>query len=149
MKLKFYQVNVAGPYWKNKEQNVWNIPKGHVENSENLLDCAIREFEEETGLIIPPECYLDMQYLGLTKTSGNKKVVHIFALNYDFVPSEYTIKIQSNMCEIEYPPNSGKMIFIPELEEAKYIEINIAQNYIFKYQQIFLERLKSRCFNIN
>ena len=142
MKLKFYQVNVVGPYWKNKEQNVWNIPKGHIENSENLLDCAIREFEEETGLIIPNVQYLNLLYLGDTKTSGNKKLVHIFALNYDFAPNTYQVNIKSNMCEVEYPPKSGQIISVPELDEAKYININIAYNYIFKYQQIFLDRLK-------
>jgi predicted NUDIX family NTP pyrophosphohydrolase len=102
---------VVGPYWKNKTQNVWNIPKGHVENSENLLDCAIREFEEETGLKIPTELYTELQYLGFTKTSGNKKVVHIFALNYDFSPDSYSVNINSNMCEVEFPPNSRANYF--------------------------------------
>ena len=147
MKLKFYQENAVGPYWKNRTQNVWNIPKGHVENSENLLDCAIREFEEETGLTIPKEKYLDFQYLGFTKTSKNKKIVHIFALQHDYIPieGEYKVPIKSNLCEIEYPPKSGEIVMIPELDEAKYINIQIAYNYIFKYQQIFLDRLKTFC----
>ena len=148
MKLKFYQENAVGPYWKNRTQNVWNIPKGHVENSENLLDCAIREFEEETGLIIPTDKYLNFQYLGFTKTSQNKKIVHIYALEHDFIPieGEYKVQIKSNLCEVEYPPKSGKIILIPELDEAKYININIANAYIFKYQQIFLDRLNCKNF---
>ena len=30
----------------------WGLPKGHMESDENLKNCAIREFYEETGLTI-------------------------------------------------------------------------------------------------
>ena len=30
----------------------WGLPKGHMEYDENLVDCAVREFMEETGLRI-------------------------------------------------------------------------------------------------
>ena len=50
--------------WKNGELQVllgksagtfsrklsWNIPKGHIEEGESEFACAVREFEEETGL---------------------------------------------------------------------------------------------------
>lgn len=28
----------------------WDLPKGHMESGESELDCAFREFEEETGI---------------------------------------------------------------------------------------------------
>ena len=32
--------------------NLWGIPKGTFENGEDSIDCAIREVEEETGIIL-------------------------------------------------------------------------------------------------
>jgi len=32
--------------------NLWGIPKGTFEDGEDSLDCAIREVEEETGIIL-------------------------------------------------------------------------------------------------
>ena len=37
---------------KRKRQNAWAIPGGHLEKDEQLLDCAIRECLEETGVKI-------------------------------------------------------------------------------------------------
>lgn len=132
----------GGPYWVNRNLGVWNIPKGHVETNENLLDAAVREFQEETGLNIPKEHLWNITYIGKTKTSQNKKVVHIFVLNYDFDSSKEQIPIKSTMCTTEFPPKSGMYIQVPELIECKYIEINNSKRLIFPYQKIFVERLE-------
>jgi predicted NUDIX family NTP pyrophosphohydrolase len=41
----------GGPQWKGK--NLWAIPKGGVEEGETYLEAAVREFQEETGYVIP------------------------------------------------------------------------------------------------
>ena len=33
-----------------KHKDRWDLPKGHIEEGETLIECAIREFEEETGI---------------------------------------------------------------------------------------------------
>lgn len=42
-------------------QKFWGLPKGHKENNESLIECAIRETQEETGIILKKEdlirCY--------------------------------------------------------------------------------------------
>lgn len=132
---------MGGPYWENRNSGVWNIPKGHIEANENLLDCALREFKEETNLTIPDSKLIDIQYLGEAKTSQNKKLVHIFVLEHDFNPNEINVPITSNLFQIEFPPKSGIMINAPELSAARYFNINDAYKYIFSYQQIFLDKL--------
>jgi predicted NUDIX family NTP pyrophosphohydrolase len=134
---------MGGPYWANRNSGVWNIPKGHVEPGENLLECALREFQEETSLIIPENKILELTYLGEAKTSGNKKIVHIFALKHDFNPEGTAVEIRSNTCQIEFPPKSGNIIDIPELSEAKYVNLSTAYKLIFSYQKYFLDKLQT------
>ncbi len=45
LNLDFYVKNII-PTWNNPE---WGFPKGRKNTAENDLDCAVREFEEETG----------------------------------------------------------------------------------------------------
>lgn len=40
----------GGPFYGNKDEGAWSIPKGEPESGEDLLVTAQREFEEETGL---------------------------------------------------------------------------------------------------
>lgn len=37
------------------DNDAWGIPKGHMDPGESLVDCAIRETYEETGLVCMPE----------------------------------------------------------------------------------------------
>ena len=48
----------------------WNIPGGHLENGEKLLDCARREVQEEVGLIIEPTNLLGVYTLVKTEIHG-------------------------------------------------------------------------------
>jgi predicted NUDIX family NTP pyrophosphohydrolase len=41
----------GGPYFQNKNEGAWTIPKGEPEPNEDLLVTAQREFEEETAVI--------------------------------------------------------------------------------------------------
>ncbi len=133
----------GGPAWSNRNHGAWNIPKGHVEANENLLSAAIREFTEETNLTLPEEKLSNMTYIGFSKTSGNRKVVHIYAVEHDFTPGENVVPIKSNLCETEYPRGSGIIIQVPELSEARYLAIKTAEELIFPYQKVFIERLKN------
>lgn len=122
----------GGIFWKNK--NLWGIPKGHVEANENILEAAVREFSEETG-ITPGE--RNFIYLGSVKTS-NKKTVHIYAFegNEEF--------LGSNTCKIEYPKNSGNFIIIPEIDKAEFFSLDEAQKIMLPYQLPFLELFKQK-----
>src|SRR5881394_60302 len=48
--IEFLLVHPGGPFWKNKDQGAWTIPKGEIETGEDPLAAAKREFEEELGI---------------------------------------------------------------------------------------------------
>ena len=50
--LEFFLVHPGGPFFKNKDDGHWTIPKGEPNDGEELVDCALREFSEETGFSI-------------------------------------------------------------------------------------------------
>ena len=142
-KLQVLLGKVGGPRWAKKSVGAWNIPKGHIEEGENLLDGAIREFMEETNLNIEIGDIVNKLYLGYSKTSFGK-TVHVFAIEHDYAasPDSYKVEIKSNYCETEWPPNSGNMITVPELSEGYYFKLEVAKRMIFPYQKIFLDRLE-------
>lgn len=47
--VEVFLVHPGGPYWKNKDQGAWSIPKGELVTGEDPLSAARREFTEETG----------------------------------------------------------------------------------------------------
>ena len=134
----------GGPAWAKLNKGAWNIPKGHIEDDENKLETAKREFYEETNLILPEDEIKDIDYLYLGESiTKSRKHVYIYAIQYDFTApyQEDSVIIHSNLCETEWPRKSGNIILVPELSEAKYFNINKAKEYIFSYQRIFLDRL--------
>jgi predicted NUDIX family NTP pyrophosphohydrolase len=49
-KLQVLLAHPGGPLFQNKDDGAWTIPKGEIEPGEDLLECAKREFKEETGV---------------------------------------------------------------------------------------------------
>jgi 8-oxo-dGTP pyrophosphatase MutT (NUDIX family) len=51
-RLEVFLVHPGGPFWANKDVHAWSVAKGEVEQYEDLLAAARREFAEETGLTL-------------------------------------------------------------------------------------------------
>jgi predicted NUDIX family NTP pyrophosphohydrolase len=96
--LRVFLIRPGGPFWKKKDAGAWSIPKGEYEESEDLLEAAKREFEEETGMKADGEFIA----LGQTKQSGGK-VISAWAFEGDCAPAE----LRSNTFSMEWPPKSG------------------------------------------
>ena len=90
--LEVLLVHPGGPYWAKKDNGAWSIPKGIVEENEDALHTAKREFKEETGFGIDG----DFMELGSLRQPGNK-IVTAFALQHELDVS----KIISNTFELE------------------------------------------------
>lgn len=72
-----------------RKQTEYSFPKGHVEEGESLIDCAIRETNEETKrdceILIPEPIYIE-NYI----TPGGEDVIMYYFLAKDIGPSTNT-----------------------------------------------------------
>lgn len=87
----FFVCTPGGPFWEKRE--LWNFPKGHIDNGESRLDAAIREFKEETSIDLCP--FSTYRFLGNIKQNKHK-TVSVFAKKYD---GEDTKNCKSIMCK--------------------------------------------------
>ncbi len=121
----------GGPYWRTKDAGAWSIPKGAVESGD-LLACAKREFNEETGLTASGD------FIPLTPVRQKSgKTVHAFALEHDFDLTGFS----SNEFEMEWPPRSGKRKSFPEVDRIAYFKVATARRKILPAQRPFIEEL--------
>lgn len=136
-RLEVFLVHPGGPFFKNKDEGTWGIPKGMLNADENHFDAAKREFEEETGIGICPNCEEFIQ-LDTVKYRGGKKVkAWAFEGNWD-----ESQPIRSNTFELEYPPKSGKMTTFPEVDKGAFFTIKEAVKKVMPAQYAFLKELQ-------
>ena len=131
-KLEVLLEHPGGPFWANKDEGVWIIPKGEYDN-EDALEAAKREFREELGQSPPRGEY---QELGEVK-AGNK-INKIWAVegNVD------TANVKSNTFELEWPPKSGRTQKFPEVDRAEWFDLATAKRKLRASQLEFLVRLE-------
>ena len=130
--LEVLLVHPGGPFWKKKDAGAWFIPKGELLEGEAKLAGARREFEEETG-IAPHGDFIE---LGFVKQKSGK-VIFAWAFEGDCDPAAMV----SNRCQVEWPPRSGRMIEIPEVDRGGWFSIAEGRERILKSQAPFLDRL--------
>jgi predicted NUDIX family NTP pyrophosphohydrolase len=132
--LEVLLVHPGGPFWAKKDEAAWSIPKGLVEDGEDLETAARREFAEETGHAPAG----DLTPLGEFKQSGGKVVV-AFALETDFDPAT----LVSNTVSLEWPPRSGSTITVPEVDRAEWMTPDRAATRLHKGQQPIVAAFRS------
>ncbi len=128
-------VHPGGPFWANKDEAAWSIPKGICQPGEDVAAAARREFAEEVGSV--PEGPLVP--LGEFRQSSGKLVIAL-ALEADFNPAE----LVSNSFEMVWPPRSGRLQQFPEVDRAEWMGLDLAHQRLHKGQRPIndaLERL--------
>lgn len=131
--IEVFLVHPGGPFWKNKDLGAWSIPKGEIEEGEDPLVAARREFTEETGFPIDGE----FVSLSSVKQAGGK-VVHAWMIETDCDPEA----IVSGRFEMEWPPKSGKLQEFPEIDRAAWFGLGEARRRILAGQVELLDRLE-------
>ncbi|MGE0056852.1 MAG: NUDIX domain-containing protein [Dehalococcoidia bacterium] len=124
----------GGPFWTKKDLGAWSIPKGEIDEGEEPLQTAIREFEEETGFRV------DGMFLPLSEVrQSGGKTVHAWAVEGDIDPATLT----SNTFSLEWPPKSGNVAEFPELDRVEWFSIEEAGRRVLKGQLPLLEELRT------
>jgi len=124
----------GGPYFEKKDAGVWSIPKGLVEEGEELLAVAKREFGEETGHVVGSSTR--PIGLGSIKQRGGK-TVHVWAIEGDLDPAE----AWSNTFSMEWPPRSELYIEVPEIDRVAWYAPDAAREAMNPAQAPLIDRL--------
>ncbi len=135
-------VHPGGPFWRNKDEHAWSIPKGEIDETgpDGAPDPSVveatarREFTEETGHPAPdgPLVALDELRLG-----SSSKRLHCFVAAGDLEPSA----VVSNTFEMEWPPRSGRLEHFPEVDRAGWFDLDEARSRLHKGQAPLVDLL--------
>ena len=128
-------VHPGGPLWARKDDGAWTVPKGEVEQNEDLLAAARREVEEETGAR-PSGTFIPLPPVH----QAGGKVVHVWAVESDFDPAS----LVSNLFEMEWPPRSRRRRSFPEVDRAAWFDLETAARKILPSQTVVLRHLQER-----
>lgn len=126
-------VHPGGPYWRRRDDAAWSIPKGEIEDGEEPLATALREFEEEIGQAPPAGTPVE---LGQVRQAGGK-VVAAWAIEADVDVSQ----VDSVTFELEWPPRSGRVQEFPEVDRAGWFDLETARRKILRAQEPLLDAL--------
>jgi predicted NUDIX family NTP pyrophosphohydrolase len=138
-RLEVFLVHPGGPMWAGREEGAWTVPKGEYVAAEPPLAAARREFNEETGFAAPDPLEERFEDLGEVRQKSGKRV-RAWAFAGDCDPDA----LASNLCEIEWPPRSGRRMTIPEVDRGRWLGLEEARRLIRAEQQPLLERLRER-----
>lgn len=131
--LEVLLIRPGGPYWRGRDEGAWMIPKGGIEEGEDSLACALREFEEELGT----RPHGDPWPLARIRQAGGKWV-EAFALEGELDADA----VDSNHFSVEYPPRSGRFQSFPEVEEAGWFAMAEARSRMLPSQLPLLDALE-------
>src|SRR5438094_3531761 len=133
--LEVLLAHMGGPYWAKKDLGHWTIPKGEVEEGEELVAVARREFAEETGHELPDTPLIELGEI--RQKSG--KLVLAWAARGDLDAATAV----SNTYQLEWPPRSGRVETFPEIDRVEWFELNQARRKLKAAQVPFLDRLQT------
>ena len=133
--VEVFIVHPGGPFWKNKDDGAWSIPKGEHEVEDEPIAAAFREFQEEVGTP-PPVSADDLIELGAIKQRSGK-LLAVWAAPGDVDADD----IKSNTFELEWPPKSGRTQEFPEVDRAGWFTLAGARQKLLPGHVEFLDRL--------
>lgn len=128
-------IKPGGPFWRHKDVGAWMIPKGRVEPGEEPAEAALREFEEETGTRLTSVPFA----LAKVRQAGGKWV-EAFAVEGDLDADA----VISNHFEVEWPPRSGRIERFPECEQARWMSLAQARQYMLPSQLPLIDALEAK-----
>jgi len=132
--LQVFLAHPGGPFWAKKDLGAWTIPKGEIDEGEDPLAAAKREFAEEIGAAIDGEF---ARLEPIRQRSG--KAVLAWAVEGDCDPDA----LSSNPFSMEWPPKSGKLAEFPEVDRAGWFRLADARAKLIAGQLPLLDQLEA------
>jgi len=120
------------PWLMNKDMCSWTIPKGEIDENEDPLQAAIREFKEETGVLLNGS-FTELK--PVKQKSG--KIVYAWALKGDINEKN----LVCNTFSMEWPPGSGRFSEFPEIDRGEWFPISTATEKIIPAQAPLITQL--------
>lgn len=126
------QILLVHPTGSSWQKSALGIPKGGIESGEDILEAAVRELREETGIILQPT---DLDPEPLVANYYNKNGSLAWQLIY------FTKVIESldqiNLKSARIPKNQ---LQLTEIDWAGFVPIDQAYHKIHRSQLIILDR---------
>jgi predicted NUDIX family NTP pyrophosphohydrolase len=132
--LEVLLVHPGGPFWAKRDAGAWQIPKGKIDDGEELLAAALREFREELGVTLEGEARAMTR---IRQAAG--KWVDTFLIEGDLDESA----IVSETFEMEWPPKSGRIQTYPEIDRACWFALYEARDKMLASQIPLLDELET------
>lgn len=133
--LEVLLAHPGGPFWSRRDDAAWTLPKGEIDEGEDPLAAARREFAEETGFPAAPP-FLP---LGELRQKSGKRI-SAWACAGDADPAQ----LRSNLFEMEWPPRSGRRQQFPEVDRVHWYGLEEARRKLIAGQVPFLAALEQR-----
>lgn len=132
--LEVFLAHPGGPFWRTRDLGAWTVPKGLLNQGEDPLAAAIREFEEETA-IRPAGPFLP---LGSVRQKAGK-LVHAWTWEGEADP----LWVRSNLMRAEWPRGSGRWLTFPEVDRCERFDTHDARQKINPAQAELIDRLEA------
>jgi predicted NUDIX family NTP pyrophosphohydrolase len=127
---EFLLAHPGGPFWRNRDEGSWSVPKGAINDGEENLAAAKREFEEEVGQSV------DGDFVELApRKQKSGKLVYCWMVEADLDLASF----RSIAFEMEWPRRSGQIASFPEIDRVGYFEPDAALVKVLPGQAGFIE----------
>lgn len=125
----------GGPFNSRRNDN-WSIPKGGAEDGEDGWDAALREFDEETNLELPPGLReRDAISLG-TVTQKGGKIVRAWGVK---MKDDNTARFKSNTFQFHWPGYESEEY--PEIDKVQWFTYGDSARHVRTEQFALIKRL--------
>lgn len=109
--------------------NYWGIPKGKMEPYETLEQCALRELNEESGMVLPIDIFNHTKVHTYVPPYDNNLTIHIFIYVMD-KPCE----LNDNLMDDSTGRGWIKLSCLHNLQKSHKIKLNKLTRYMLKYK---------------
>lgn len=127
--VMFFLGHPGGPM--NAKRNYWALLKGSMENDENSLDTAIREFQEESGITLESGIKERLWLVGTIKQVNNKLV------------TAYAVEVEDIDCE-NCHSNLVQGENFPEMDKYRWFTIEQVRGVVSKTNLWLYEEILSK-----